>query len=415
MAALQADNNKAAHPKQEESEGLVQALEHLVGLNGSQDHANAPTHAQAGKSPTLSQLPSDHNAITPAPLSTASHNRHWWSRFLPSESRVDELFAEEHMGNYVVLRNSRKEVFESMPIYVRVGMQLLFFHSQQFSLLRYDTVERLLQEVSVHQGSVYDDASDPQAVLEHIQSFVQTYSIPLQELLEPDLQRYPTFNSFFSRKLRPGVRPIADPSDPSIISSCADCRLTVFPNVTAATKVWIKGKKFSLPALLDDVHTANSSFPPGSSLAIFRLAPADYHRYHAPVGPSVAGPTKHIQGTYLTVNPQAVNQDFDVFTGNRRDVWYSTWHTGSASIPFAFVAIGALLVGSIAWSAPATVQGATYNRGDEVGYFAYGGSTVVVVFPPQANVQWDQDIVEASYNGKEVMVRMGERIGKANV
>lgn len=399
----------------EEEHGVVSALEHLVGLTST----NTGTEISAAQSPNtaLSNHASTHNAITPAPLSLSAQNQSWWTRFFPSEDQVDYLLAEEHMGNYVEIRSTRQEVFESMPVYVRIGMQLLFFHSKKTSLLRYGTVERLLESVSVHQGKVYDDASDPQAVLSHIQSFVTTYSIPLNELLEPDLARYPTFNSFFSRKLRPDARPIAEPTDPRIISSCADCRLTVFPNVEAATQIWIKGKKFSLPALLDDTHTANSTFPPGSSLAIFRLAPADYHRFHVPVGPSVTGPTKHIKGEYLTVNPQAVNQDFDVFTGNRRDVLYSTWNVGggTTSVPVATVAIGALLVGSIGWTSPASVQGTTSQRGQELGYFAYGGSTVAVVFPPNANVQWDKDLLDASSKGREMMVRVGERIGRAGV
>lgn len=172
----------------------------------------------------------------------------------------------------------------------------MFFHSKNTSLLRYASVDSLLGEVSRHQGSVYDDASDPTAVLDHIQSFVQTYSIPLDELAQPNLKDYRTFNDFFSRRLKQGARPLAEPGDSRVISSAADCRLTVFPSVEDATKVWIKGHNFTLARLLDDAHVASASFPPGSSLAIFRLAPADYHRFHSPVGPSVSGPTKHVKG-----------------------------------------------------------------------------------------------------------------------
>lgn len=394
----------------DEAEGAISAFERLVGL----DKESVPgTSTSSNDQGPLTGHSSSHNAITPATMALASPNHAWWRSFFPSDTQIDNLLAEEHMGNYVVLRSTRREVFESMPVYVRVGMQLLFFHSRSMSLLRYGTVERLLETLSVHQGKVYDDASNPQAVLEHIQSFIQTYSIRLDELAEPDVTRYPTFNSFFCRRLRADARPIADPQDNRIISSCADCRLTVFENVTAATKVWIKGKHFSIPALLDDAYMADSAFPPGSSLAIFRLAPADYHRYHVPVGPSTTGPTKHVKGAYLTVNPQAVNQDFDVFTGNRRDILHSNWTLGEQTIPYAVVAIGALLVGSIGWTTPAAAQGASTKRGDELGYFAYGGSTVVVVFPPNANIKWDEDLLEASSKGKEMMVRVGERIGRA--
>lgn len=82
------------------------------------------------------------------------------------------------------------------------------------------------------------------------------------------------------------------------------------------------------------------------------------------------------------------------------------------AVPVAFVAIGAMLVGSIGWSN--ANQGASANRGDELGWFAYGGSTVVCVFPPEAKVQWDKDLLDNSLAGLETMVRVGDRIGISN-
>jgi phosphatidylserine decarboxylase len=276
-----------------EHETLALVLEHLVSAG--------PVHETPDK---LQPGTSDHNAITPAPISVQGHT-HWWGRFFPGhmESTLDRLFAAHHMGNYVAVRGQPgKKIFESMPIYVRVGMHLLFYKSKEQSFLRYKTVEELLQTVSIRQGKVYDDESDPQAVLEHIQKFIATYSIDTAELLQPDPSKYPNFNSFFFRKLRPDARPIAEPDNASVVSSCADCRLTVFDNVAASTKYWIKGDGFTINRLIGDTNLADRSFPPGSSLAIFRLAPADYHRYHHPVGPAMCGPTRHISGEYFTVN-----------------------------------------------------------------------------------------------------------------
>ena len=113
--------------------------------------------------------------------------------------------------------------------------------------------------------------------------------------------------------------------------------------------------------------------------------------------------------------PQAVNANFDVFSSNRRDTLLLNWTpkgAGSPVIPVAFVAIGAMLVGSIGWTN--ANQGANVQRGDESGYFAYGGSTIVCVFPPEAKVQWDQDLKDNSANGIETMVRVGDRIGVSN-
>ena len=81
------------------------------------------------------------------------------------------------------------------------------------------------------------------------------------------------------------------------------------------------------------------------------------------------------------MNPQAVNEPgFDVFTANKRAVLYLTHAPSGQQV--AFVAIGALLVGSIKLTGGAQ-KGAEVKRGDELGYFAYGGSTVVALFPPE--------------------------------
>lgn len=272
---------------------MASVLEHLV--------ASGPLHETGDQ---LQPGTSEHTAVTPGPVSVQKHAK-WWGRFFPGnlESTMDKLFASHHMGNYVAIRGQPdQKIFESMPIYVRVGMHLLFYKSKEQSFLRYKSAEDLLKTVSIRQGKVYDDESNPQAVLEHIQSFIKTYSINLDELLQPDPSQYPNFNSFFYRKLKPGARPIAEPEDASVVSSCADCRLTVFSDVAEATKFWIKGDGFTLNRLVGDTNLADRCFPPGSSIAIFRLAPADYHRFHHSVGPAVCGPTKHISGEYFTVN-----------------------------------------------------------------------------------------------------------------
>lgn len=107
-----------------------------------------------------------------------------------------------------------------------------------------------------------------------------------------------------------------------------------------------------------------------------------------------------LPGDYFTVNPQAVNQTLDVFTANRRDVLiinanlFPTKQGETPKVtPVAFVAIGALLVGSVNWSKK---PGETVNKGDDLGWFAYGGSTVVCVFPQEAGIQWDDDLRRAS-------------------
>ena len=102
------------------------------------------------------------------------------------------------------------------------------------------------------------------------------------------------------RKLKPGARPVANESDPTSICSAADCRLVVYPSVDLAKKFWIKGAEFTIPHLLGvppDSDTAQAFA--GASVASFRLAPADYHRFHSPIDATI-GDIVDIPGQYYT-------------------------------------------------------------------------------------------------------------------
>jgi phosphatidylserine decarboxylase len=107
-----------------------------------------------------------------------------------------------------------------------------------------------------------------------------------------------------------------------------------------------------------------------------------------------------------------VNTELDVFTANRRDIRILESDISSVSgltTPVGIVAIGALLVGSVNWTDRS--EGCKVAKGDDIGWFQYGGSTVVAVFPGD-RVKWDDDLVTASKQSIEVQVRVGERIGQ---
>lgn len=110
-----------------------------------------------------------------------------------------------------------------------------------------------------------------------------------------------TFNEFFYRKLKPSARPVESPDDPWRLISAADCRLMVFETVSEATKLWIKGREFSVARLLGDAYRDEAERYVGGPLAIFRLAPQDYHRFHVPVDGRV-GEMRDVKGEYYTVN-----------------------------------------------------------------------------------------------------------------
>jgi len=118
-----------------------------------------------------------------------------------------------------------------------------------------------------------------------------------------------------------------------------------------------------------------------------------------------------IPGTYYTVNPQAINEPgtLDVFCENRRSVMTLT-RTATGS-PVAIVAVGAMLVGSIKYN-PGIQVGSEVRRGQCLGAFYYGGSTVIVLYPP-GEVVLDEDLVKNSSEQKcETVVKVGWKVGK---
>lgn len=355
---------------------------------------------------------------------TSANQKKWYHTPLPV-NWIQKLSSEYHFGNYVINdRETGTKVWEDMPIYARIGMHLLFAGMFDRRVAKAHKIQHLFSVESVNQGRNFDA---PESVAQ-IQHFIKTYKLDLSELLEPDVTKYSSFNQFFYRKLRPDARPIHQKDNPNIIVSSADCRLCVFESIHAATKVWVKGKSFSLQNLLRNPLLA-SQFE-GGSIALFRLAPQDYHRFHSPVKGVVMEEAVKIGGGYVTVNPMAVNnEDVDVFTENVRKVTVigldpvvdeegdaveggGKGEDGGREVveKCVFVSVGALLVGSIELTG-AKSAGTRLEKGDELGYFAYGGSTCILLFQP-GSVRFDEDLVATSLKGLETLVKMGERIGE---
>lgn len=335
---------------------------------------------------------------------TADHSHSWMQRLFPYES-LEEMEAAFHMGNYVMDRKTGEKTFEAMSFYVRLGMHMLYYGSEQERVLGWEKTKELLREQSEKMGREYDD---PKSV-DHIQPFIESFDLQasLPQLEEPDPTRYKTFNEFFGRALRPDARPIDEPTDDKVVSSVADCRLTTFPTVDLATRYWIKGYGFTLEKLVGDPALAATL--DGGAIAIARLAPQDYHRWHSPVDGTVESITE-IPGTYYTVNPQAINEPgtMNVFCENKRSVM--VMKRTATGRPVVLVAVGAMLVGSIKYN-PGVEVGAQVKRGQSLGAFYYGGSTVIVLFP-KGEVVFDEDLVRNSTEENcETLVQVGWRIG----
>ena len=198
---------------------------------------------------------------------------------------------------------------------------------------------------------------------------------------------------------------MAEPGNDARLVSCADCRMMAFETVNVATSIWIKGREFSVKRLLGPNYANVAGKFDGGALSISRLAPQDYHRFHSPVKGKV-GKMTMIDGEYYTVNPQAIRTSLDVYGENvRKIVPIETEDFGLVMT----VWVGAMMVGSILTSVE---EGQTVERGEELGYFAFGGSTIVCLFE-KGSVQWDQDLLDNGKASIETLVRMGSGIGSS--
>lgn len=289
---------------------------------------------------------------------------------------------------------------EKMGVYVRLGIRLLYKGLDKAKTKR---MRNLLRKLSIKQGEKFDHPS----LANDIESFIKFHKLDLSECIITDPRKYPTFNDFFYRKLKPGARPNESPDERRVVVSPADCRCTTFETVDKATELWIKGRNFTLPKLFNgnfDNLQDSDLFKPGKcSLGIFRLAPQDYHRFHSPIDGRIKA-IKYIEGEYYTVNPMAIRSDLDVFGENVRVlIAIETEDFGTVIM----IAVGAMMVGSTVLSVG---EGDTIKRGDEVGYFKFGGSTIILLFE-KSKFQFDSDLINNSSSCIESLVRVGQSIG----
>ena len=228
-----------------------------------------------------------------------------------------------------------------------------------------------------------------------IRPFIKNNHIDMSQFLP---EEYESYNDFFSRRIRPEARPID--MDPRHLISPADSKLTALP-ITETGRFTLKHTQYTVGSLLKDPALAAEYV--GGWCLIFRLTVDDYHRYcYAFSGEK--GENVRLPGKLHTVNPIA-NDFFPIYKENSRE--YTVLHTREFGDVVA-MEVGALLVGKIVnHHGPASVR-----RGQEKGYFQFGGSTVVLLLKKDTAIL-DGDILENSWNGIETVVKFGEKIGIA--
>lgn len=231
-----------------------------------------------------------------------------------------------------------------------------------------------------------------------IRPFVKNHSI---RTCDYELDGVRSFNDFFCRKIKEGMRVINRDRN-ALISPC-DGLLSVY-TIDDDMQLNVKQSRFSIRSLLRD-KKLSEHFKKGYAL-VFRLCVDHYHRYvYFDSGHKYAD--RHIDGVYHTVQPLALSR-YPVFIENTRDYTViDTDHFGRC----VQMEVGAMLVGRIVnkEKSPALVC-----RGEEKGYFQYGGSTIIVLIP-EGRSELREDIKEAIGTSGEIPVLMGEEIGRRAV
>ncbi len=231
-----------------------------------------------------------------------------------------------------------------------------------------------------------------------IPDFIESLGIDAGEAELP-VAEYRSLDDFFCRRLKPGARPVDRARDRIVCP--ADGRTLVFPRIEDQ-QFDIKGCRVRLSDLFGDQAAASSYF--GGVAVVVRLAPCDYHRFHFPDS-GIATETSVVPGRLHSVHPFALENNAPSFRNKRTITYLETDNFGRV----ALIEIGAFAVGTIVQ----TFRPGRVEKGDEKGYFRFGGSTVVMLVQ-EGRIRLDEDLKSASEQGMEVFTKVGSSLGSAS-
>ncbi|KAF3037208.1 hypothetical protein E8E12_003859 [Didymella heteroderae] len=366
---------------------------HQPKLNKRSD-ANIITHIATCASQDWKQV---NNIVMSGFVTSSQAQRKWYSKVITKISYGGYKLGANSANILVQDRLTGQINEERMSVYVRLGIRMLY-KGLKANNMEKKRIRKLLKSLSFKQGRKYDDP----ASAKEIEGFIAFHQLDMSEVLLSTSQ-FKNFNEFFYRALKPGARPCSAPDDPRVIVSPADCRTVVFNTLDQAQSIWVKGREFTVERLLGDAYPQDAARYHGGSLGIFRLAPQDYHRFHIPVD-GVLDEPKTIEGEYYTVNPMAIRSALDVYGENVRVICpIDSVSHGRVMV----ICIGAMMVGSTVITRN---KGDHVKRAEELGYFKFGGSTLLLLFEP-GQMRYDDDLVDNSRAALETLVRVGMSIG----
>jgi phosphatidylserine decarboxylase len=253
-------------------------------------------------------------------------------------------------------------------------------------------------------SKLYGAVQNSELLSQHkVKKFIKDFNIEMKEFEFEEggsaEKPFSNFNSFFVRKFKEGERVFPDLAHN--MGAFAEGRYLGFESIGPHVQIPVKGKYLD-PVTMISNDKWGDLFLDGP-LLIGRLCPSDYHRFHFPDNGQILDFYK-IPGELHSVNPWALKRKEDIFLKNERHVTIlDTENFGK----LAYIEVGAMMVGKIVQS----FEGKTFLKGQEKGYFLFGGSTVIVV---GEKGKWSPsgDILNYSKKGVEVFLKLGDIVSK---
>lgn len=308
-----------------------------------------------------------------------------------------EVFVERKKNSDIQFFHRKNNRIETETVYGGGFVKLIYENKMGKFLSPFFATKTLSQ--------IYGFFQDVHTSKSKVPPFVKKFGIDLSEY-KPGSRKadkkentFKNFNEFFIREFMDGKRKFIE--NPSQMGAFAEARYVGFDSVTPEDSFPVKGVYLNEKELLGG-HKDSYIFE-GGPLMIARLCPVDYHRYHYPDNGKTIE-SFHIRGEYHSVNPIALKARPKIFMANERRV--SILETENFG-KLAFIEVGAVCVGKIVQSFD---ESKDFKKGDEKGYFLFGGSTVAVI---GEKGRWapSKDIVENTKKGIETYIQLGDEVG----
>lgn len=239
-----------------------------------------------------------------------------------------------------------------------------------------------------------------------INGFAKAYHITLDDYQREELSQYDSFNDFFTRELKPDMRPIDDAQGGIVCP--ADGSISQLGQIKQGQLLQAKGRYYDVGQLLAN-HQDGKSLQEGVFATVY-LSPSNYHRVHMPFDGTLIK-TRYVPGSLFSVNNTTAENVPDLFARNERLVCVFETAFGQAYV----VMVGAMIVAGIETVATGKIERCDHikeqshqlnlQKGQELGRF-YLGSTAIVLLPSSAKASWLADM------GHGISVQMGQLIGQ---